>query len=111
MLRDVGGYRATYDLLEDWDLFARVIMAGGRLAVIPKVLVQMRAPQDMNRSHVEAVSYVITETRFRTFLLLNGYLAPGEFAISTVAYAFFRLAGVPVRARLYRLVRRPTLSG
>ncbi|RVU15950.1 glycosyltransferase [Methylobacterium oryzihabitans] len=103
-LRAVGGYRATYGLLEDYDLFVRLALAGARFRVIPKVLVRIRTSLDQRRRR-GGWRYCRDEIRFRRHLLRTGFLSAGEFVVVTALYAAFRLVSGRTRERLYAFAR------
>jgi glycosyltransferase involved in cell wall biosynthesis len=103
-LRAVGGYRANFPLLEDWDLYARMILANARFAVIPKVLVRMLVGIDMAKRR-GGFRYLYHEARFRTFLWTSGFINTGQYVFSLIAYAVFRLLGPAIRNRMYKVVR------
>jgi glycosyltransferase involved in cell wall biosynthesis len=104
MLRRVGAYRIDYPLLEDYDLWARMAMAGARFHVVPAVLVRMRAGlgQSARRG---GWRYCMHDIRFRTFLARSGFLNLRQYAATTSLYVAFRLAGTVLRGRLYGLAR------
>jgi glycosyltransferase involved in cell wall biosynthesis len=104
VLRDVGGYRGTFPLLEDWDLYVRLMLAQARFAIIPKVLVRMLVGHDQTARR-GGLRYVLCEVRFRTYLWTVGFVSTSQYAITTLAYAVFRTAGPALRNWLYRMVR------
>jgi glycosyltransferase involved in cell wall biosynthesis len=103
-LRAVGGYRANFPLLEDWDLYARMILAQGRFSVVPKVLVRMLVGMDMAKRR-GGFRYLYQEARFRTFLWTSGFVNTFQYVFSLIAYAVFRLLGPAIRNQLYHVVR------
>jgi glycosyltransferase involved in cell wall biosynthesis len=105
-LRRVGGYRPDFPLLEDYDLFVRLVLSGARFHVIPKVLLRFRSSIEQRRRR-GGLRYCMNEIRFRFYCLRAGFLSPGEFIIVTPMYVVFRLVGGSFRDRLYALVRTP----
>ena len=67
-LLGVGGYRATYGLLEDYDLYVRLILGGARFHVVPKVLLRMRTSIEQRRRR-GGLRYCLNEIRSSLCLL------------------------------------------
>ncbi|MBF9234415.1 glycosyltransferase [Microvirga sp. BT350] len=105
-LRHVGGYRATYGKLEDYDLFIRLSQAGFRFHVIPKVLVRMRSSIEQ-RIRRGGLGYWLNEIRFRIDCFRSGFLNLRQLVMITVMYSVFRLISGQFRRRLYALSRVP----
>ena len=104
VLREVGGYRAKYGKLEDYDLYVRMAVAGARFRVIPAELVRFR----VNRRQMARRGgwrYLIREVRFRIFCVRVGFLNLRQFMFTTCAYTIFRLVGAGLRGWMYRFVR------
>jgi glycosyltransferase involved in cell wall biosynthesis len=104
-LRHVGGYRAKFGKLEDYDLFIRLAQSGARFHVIPKVLVRMRSSLEQ-RSRRGGLSYCKNEIRFRTECFRQGFLSTGQFIATTAMYLLFRLMSAAFRRRVYSMARR-----
>ena len=103
-LRAVEGYRSTYRLLEDYDLFVRLANAGYRFHVIPKALVKVRtSPQQSLRRG--GVKYCINEVAFRLECVRVGFISLSEFFATVGLYAAFRLFPGRLRARIYAIAR------
>jgi GT2 family glycosyltransferase len=100
----VGGYRESVGLLEDYDLYVRLILAGAKFHIIPKILLRVRTTQEQ-RARRGNLAYFINETRFRYRCFRAGFLNAKEFFLTTGLYALFRLIGTPMRNRLYAAVR------
>lgn len=103
-LRAVGAYRSKHGLLEDYDLWIRLALAGARFHVIPKALVQVRTSPAQRRRR-GGFRYALKEIRFRAEFYRAGFLSTGQFVAVTSAYTLFRLISGPLRSRLYGLVR------
>lgn len=103
-LRSVQGYRGTFPLLEDWDLYIRLLLAQSRFGVVPKVVVRMLVGKDQ-AARRGGIPYLCHEMRFRTFLWNSGLLSTAHYTFSTLAYAMFRLVSPAMRNRLYNAVR------
>jgi glycosyltransferase involved in cell wall biosynthesis len=103
-LMRIGGYRTTVSLLEDYDLYVRLILKGARFHVIPKVLLRVRTNREQ-RARRGNLQYFLNECRFRYGCFKSGFLNGRQLVISTALYGIFRLIGTPVRGRLYAMVR------
>lgn len=103
-LRKVGGYRADYGKLEDYDLFVRFALGGMKFHVIPKVLVRVRTGSELWRRR-GGVRYCLDEIRFRAECLRRGFVNVRQFIAITAMYTVFRLLSGPLRGRLYALAR------
>lgn len=103
-MRRVGGYRLDFPLLEDYDLWVRMALAGAHFHIIPAVLVRVRSglQQSARRG---GWRYCLHEVRFRVFCLRQGFLSLRQFVATTLLYVAFRLAGTVLRGRLYGLAR------
>ncbi len=107
ILRDVGGYRTDYALLEDYDLFVRLALAKAKFAVIPKVLLRFRTSSALV-SRRGGLKYCFNEMRFRRQCWSQGFLTTRQYVVSSFAYLIFRLAGTGLRGLLYIMVRTRT---
>lgn len=103
-LRRVGGYRGRFGLLEDYDLFVRLAMAGATFHVIPKFLLRMRSSM-AQRERRGGVAYLLNEIRFRAEWHRAGFLNTYQFIASTIIYVAFRAVSPWLRRRLYVLAR------
>ena len=103
-MRRVGGFRGVFPYLEDWDLFVRLAVANARLAVLPQVLIRVRASKDQSARR-GGWRYVKSDVQFRIFCWRSGFQPFHEFAIVLVGYIGFRLVGSTMRTFLYRFVR------
>ena len=103
-LKNLGGYRETVGLLEDYDLYVRLILAGAKFHIIPKVLLRVRTTLEQ-RARRGNLAYFKNEFRFRYHCLRSGFLTTRQFLLTTCLYGLFRLIGTPLRDRLYAAVR------
>ena len=103
-LLQVGGYRAKYGKLEDYDLFVQLLLSGARFHVVPKVLVRVRS-SIAQRARRGGLGYCLNEIRFRTGCLRAGFLTIRQFIAVTCMYSVFRLVSSSTRRRLYALAR------
>jgi glycosyltransferase involved in cell wall biosynthesis len=108
-LRGIGGYRPDFAMLEDYDLYVRLVLSGARFHVIPKVLYRMRTSVEQCRRR-GGLRYCLNEIRFRSSCLRLGFLNTTEFVVVTLIYVVFRLIGVSCRDRLYAFVRAPPVE-
>ena len=106
-LRGIGGYRPDFPMLEDYDLYVRLVLSGARFHVIPKVLYRMRTSVEQCRRR-GGQRYCLNEIRFRFSCLRLGFLNTTEFFAGTLMYVVFRLMGGSFRHRLYALTRSST---
>jgi glycosyltransferase involved in cell wall biosynthesis len=104
LLDQLGAY-AEVGLLEDYDLFTRIVAAGGRLKATDEtmILVRVTAAQRRRRG---GLAYLLTELRFRTLMLRTGRISMLNYLVSVPVYAAFRLAPWQLKNALYRFVRR-----
>jgi len=103
-LRKVGGYRPDFGMLEDYDLFVRLVLSGAQFHVIPKVLLRVRTTIAQRRRR-GGLRYCWNEIRFRARCYRAGFLNTKQFIFVTIMYIFFRLIGASLRDQLYILVR------
>lgn len=104
VLRRVGGYRSRFGRLEDYDLFVRLVQAGARFHVIPKVLVRVRSSlaQKQRRG---GLGYCLGELQFRFECYRSGFIGLLNLLGVTTLYLAFRLLSGPAKRSLYRLAR------
>jgi glycosyltransferase involved in cell wall biosynthesis len=107
-LLGVGGYRADFVLLEDYDLYVRLVLSGARFHVIPKVLYRMRTSVEQCRRR-GGLRYCLNELLFRFSCLRLGFLNTTEFFVITLMYVVFRLIGGSIRNHLYAFARTPAV--
>lgn len=103
-LRRIGGYRADFGLLEDYDLYVRLMTAGARFHVIPKVMLRVRTSlsQKQRRGNFK---YALKEIKFRLNCLRVGFIKAHQFLLITTLYTAFRIITPGIRQRLYALSR------
>jgi glycosyltransferase involved in cell wall biosynthesis len=104
VLTRIGGYRALFGFLEDYDLFVRLILSGAKFHAIPKVLIRIRS-SSAQRARRGGFRYLVNDVRFRMQCLQSGFLTKSEFVAVTLMYSVFRLVSGPVRRRVYALAR------
>ena len=104
MLRRIGGYRADFGMLEDYDLYVRMMSAGARFHVIPKVMLRVRTSlsQKQRRGNFK---YALKEIKFRINCLRLGFIKTHQFILITTLYTIFRVVTPGIRRRLYALSR------
>eukprot|EP01037_Dinobryon_pediforme_P025982 gene25982-28343_t len=89
-LHEVGGYSRRFGLLEDYDLFVRLAIAGYRFHVLPKTLVRMRASTEQYGRR-GGLRYALNEIAFRVECWRRGFLKTHQFVATTGLYVVFRL--------------------
>jgi glycosyltransferase involved in cell wall biosynthesis len=105
-LRDVGGYRSTFHLLEDYDCLIRLSMAGCRFYGIQRPLIYFRTSRSQMRRR-GGLKYLVTEIRFRVHYFGRGFFSARHVIGYIPIACFLRLAPSAVRESLYRFVRTP----
>ena len=108
-LARIGGYRPDFGMLEDYDLFVRLLASGAKFHAIPKVLLRARTSIEQ-RQRRGGLRYCWNEIRFRVSCFWLGFLNMAELLITTSLYVGFRLIGGSLRARLYRFVRTSSVT-
>lgn len=104
MLERVGGYRSQFNVLADYDLYVRILMAGGRFDAVQEPLVLFRVSHQQ-RLRRGGWSYAADEVAFRRFCRQVRFLSVPEWLASTLLMVFFRLSPPGMKKALYRLVR------
>jgi hypothetical protein len=109
-LQEAGGYTAEYRLLEDYDLFLRMVAVGARMTILPKPLLRFRVSR-VQRSRRGGLKYLVDEIRFRYHCVIRG-LTPAWIAMAAVALVVpFRLMPGFAKAWAYRFVRKQAGTG
>lgn len=103
-VEQVGGYRSEFGLLEDYDLFTKLALAGVRMHCIQEPVYRMRVLPEQ-RVRRGGLSYIPGEWKFRHQLYRNGFITQREFLVSSTAYTVFRLSPAFLKTLLYRTVR------
>ena len=103
-LRDIGGYSRQFGMLEDYDLFVRLAVAGYRFHVLPKALLRIRTSTEQFGRR-GGLRYAMNEVAFRAACWRRGFLKTHQFVATTSLYVVFRLVSGPVRRRIYALAR------
>jgi len=103
-VEQVGGYRSDFGLLEDYDLFTKLALAGVRMHCLQEPVYRMRVlpEQRMRRG---GLAYIPGEWKFRHQLHRNGFITQREFLVSSTAYTVFRLSPGFLKTLFYRTVR------
>lgn len=104
LLRQAGGYRSRFGLMEDYDLFLRLVQAGAHFHVIPRVLLRIRCGLEQRRRR-GGLHYALDEIRFRREFYRAGFYTFREFVLISGLYGLFRLVSGGMRDRLYALAR------
>lgn len=96
----VGNYRAV-DRMEDWDLWARMLLDGALTANVPDVLVRVRAGDELfgRRGGWE---YGREEIRQQVDFLRWGFVTPIQFLRNLVLRVPMRFLPRRIRGQLYR---------
>jgi glycosyltransferase involved in cell wall biosynthesis len=91
--------------LEDYDLWARMLMQGARIRNLEDVLVYARIGNSMLQRR-GGFRYLQEEARLQYRFMKMGFLSKGQFVLNLVSRAPVRLAPVSLRAAVYRRVLR-----
>lgn len=102
VLEAVGGY-SDVTLLEDWDLYLRLLRHGARFAVAQAPLVHVRVSGHAERRG--GLRYALREFAFRARCLRRGDIGLLEFLVLSLGYGCWRLLPARGRRLLYPLVR------
>jgi glycosyltransferase involved in cell wall biosynthesis len=103
-VEQVGGYRSKFGLLEDYDLFTMLALAGVQMHCVQEPVYRMRVLPEQ-RTRRGGLSYIPGEWKFRHQLHRNGFITQREFLVSSAAYTVFRLSPAFLKTLLYRTVR------
>ena len=95
-----GNYRDIY-LLEDYDLFVRILAAGYKGCTVKKVLLHMRVNENFYRRR-GGVRYVLTLIRFNYKMLRDGWTSFADFAVRSCGNILVGLAPGSFRMWFYR---------
>ncbi len=91
--------------LEDYHLWARMLMQGARLCNLEDVLVYARIGNGMQRRR-GGLPDLREEIKLQRHFMRMGFLSRGQFLLNLIARAPVRVAPVLVRTAFYRLVLR-----
>ncbi len=97
-----GGYRAV-GRMEDYWLFARMLMAGAKAANLPEPLLKYRVGAGAYGRR-GGFGQFRTELRLQRLLLRLGFTTPGQFLRNVFVRGGYRLLPVAVRRTFYRRV-------
>jgi len=100
----VGGYHSQFGVLEDYDLYVRLVLSGAQFRAIQKPLVLVRTGPGQHARRGGS-DYARLEVGFRVNCWRNGFLNLAELAVTVPLLVGFRLTPVPVKKFLYQLVR------
>ncbi|WP_417796279.1 glycosyltransferase [Terasakiella pusilla] len=100
----IGGYCETVGLVEDWDLYLRLLQNGVVFLGLERTLLCIRVSEQqvLRRG---GWAYVKNELRFRYAHFKAGNIAPGPFALTILPTIIFRLVPPSLKKNLYNAVR------
>jgi cellulose synthase/poly-beta-1,6-N-acetylglucosamine synthase-like glycosyltransferase len=104
LVREVGGYREV-PLLEDYDLFLRLVAAGARCYGLQQPMIHTRTT-DAQRRRRGGLSVARSEARFRMSLFRRGDISLLNLLISVPVFFAFRICPTVLKRAAYALVRR-----
>lgn len=107
VVMNVGGYCERVGLLEDWDLYLRLLSNGVIFMGLDRVLICMRISEQqfLRRG---GWSYVKNELRFRYAHFKQGNISFWPFVSTVLPTAIFRLSPPSLKKILYNTVREKT---
>lgn len=95
-----GGYRAL-DLLEDYWMWERMVLAGARCANLPDVLVDYRVDERLFARR-GGLRLLAADVRLQRIMLRDNVTTPGAFVTNVVRRAGYRMMPVSARRFAYR---------
>lgn len=98
-VREVGGYR-DIRLMEDYDLWARLVAAGAKFANLPEPLVLFRADGMFERRTSQGI--IRGEQQMQATLVELGLISRPRAAFNLLARTAFRLLPTHLMTRAYR---------
>lgn len=101
----LGGYHNFGMVGDDYELWARFLMAGEQVANLPEVLVKARASGDFFAKRRRGLTYFKHEVREINALYRLGLLHAGHYVFHFVLKAVVRLAPQPLVRLIYRGIR------
>jgi glycosyltransferase involved in cell wall biosynthesis len=96
----VGGYSDLRNM-QDYDMFARILVAGGRMQNLPDILVLFRAGQGLFRRRASTVA-IKCEFELQANLRRYGLIGRSRHALNLLARITFRLLPPPLLRAAYR---------
>jgi glycosyltransferase involved in cell wall biosynthesis len=104
-----GGYDDRFRGIEDYHLWAKMLMRGFRMYNLPEILIHVRATDDLYRRR-GGWTYARVELLLQREFLAMGFCAWGQFMVNAPARLLVRLLPNRVRALIYsRLLRQAPL--
>ena len=105
LLREIGGYRSDFGLLEDWDLYVRLALNGARFFAVQEPLVKVRATH-AQRVRRTGPRYAYNQLKFRWSCYERGFISGWELFFKGLSYSVFSLAPPIAKGFFYRFVRK-----
>lgn len=101
---EAGNYRSYY-LVEDYDMWIRMIEHGAKCYNFQEILVFMRISEDFYKRR-GGLKYLKSILKFKKEQLHNGFYSKKDFVISSCAHIIMCLMPNKIRDLLYRKVLR-----
>jgi len=101
---DAGNYRSYY-LVEDYDMWVRMIENGANCYNFEEILVFMRISEDFYKRR-GGIKYLSSILKFKKEQFNNGFYSKKDFIISSFAHIVMCLMPNKMRDLLYRKVLR-----
>jgi len=103
-VEDSGGYKETFHLFEDYDLWVRMLMKGFKAANIPEVLLDMRTPPDIYKRR-GGKQYAKDMLAFHQWMLRKGWSSKKDYLIGAVPHAVVCVLPNKLRKYVYKRLR------
>ncbi|WP_206951085.1 glycosyltransferase [Trinickia acidisoli] len=104
LLMSVGGYNESVGLLEDYDLYLKLLLRGAKYYCIQKPLVYVRISREQ-RNRRGGIGYIWTEVKFRTRALMARKISITGWVVGVMVYPIFRLSPPWLKGIFYAAVR------
>jgi len=102
---EAGGYKSDFLLVEDHELWVRMLQAGAVCTNLPDTLVYVRCGDDMHRRRKGRTKIQSLNKLYRE-MLDTGFITPGRFIYNTVCGCGLQLTPVWLHKLIYKILRR-----
>ena len=109
-VENAGGYRETYHLFEDYDLWVRMLMCGAKARNVKDVLLDMRSPADMYQRR-GGKRYAGDMLRFHRWMKENDWISERDYLFGAVPHAVVCMLPNGIRKLVYKVLHWSTRTG